>query len=50
MQPLKTVLKSRNTSLPEREQEIKMVHLEIHFKMNNVSKLGSETFYKIKFI
>lgn len=33
-----------------KEQEIKEEYLEIYFKINNVSKLISETFYKIKFI
>jgi len=50
MQTWKSVLKSRNISLLEREQETEAVHLEMHFQMKNVSKLSSETFYEIKFI
>lgn len=48
MQTLKSVLKSRYISLLGRVQEMKVVVLEIHFKTNNVSKTGYETFYNIK--
>lgn len=50
MQTSKSVLKSRNISPPDREQKIKVAHLETYFKINTVSKLGSETFYKTKCI